>query len=157
MMKVLFLCTGNSCRSIMAEAILNCYGSGRFIAFSAGSNPLGHVSRDALKTLEKFSIPIDGLSSKSWNEFKNEEFDIVITVCDAAAGQTCPVYLGRAIKAHWPVFDPSSVKHIPLEAVRQFAKCYKIIEERIIELLDIKFDKLTDAEIKKELDRIGNE
>ncbi len=155
MINVLFLCTGNSCRSIMAEAILNYYGQGRFIAHSAGSNPLGHVSKDALKTLERFSIPNEGLFSKSWNDLKDVRFDIVVTVCDSAAEQSCPVFPGRALKAHWGVFDPSKTKHLPNEAVREFTKCYKKIEERIIALLDLDLEKMNDTEIKTELDRIA--
>ena len=129
---VLFLCTGNSARSIMAEALLNKLGAGRFRAYSAGSQPTGVVNPYALEQLAKEGIDASAARSKNWNEFAEPnapELDFVITVCDNAAGEVCPVWSGQPITAHWGVFDPASVpeeqKHIA------FAKAFVILERRI--------------------------
>ncbi len=106
---ILFLCTGNSCRSILAEVILNHLGKDRFKAYSAGSFPTGQVNPDSLEVLEKYGLPITGLSSQSWHDFSHITFDIVITVCDNAAGEVCPLYLAPAIKAHWGIADPDII------------------------------------------------
>jgi arsenate reductase len=129
---VLFLCTGNSARSIMAEALLNKLGAGRFRAYSAGSQPTGEVNPYALEQLAKEGIDASAARSKNWNEFAEPNapvLDFVITVCDNAAGEVCPVWSGQPITAHWGVFDPASVpeeeKHIA------FAKAFVILERRI--------------------------
>jgi arsenate reductase len=129
---VLFLCTGNSARSIMAEALLNKLGAGRFHAYSAGSQPTGEVNPYALQQLAKEGIDASFARSKSWNEFAEPnapQLDFIITVCDNAAGEVCPIWSGQPITAHWGIFDPANAleeeKHIA------FAKAFVILERRI--------------------------
>ncbi len=132
--KVLFLCTGNSARSIMAEALLNALGQGRFCAFSAGSHPAGFVHPLALEKLAKEGIPTSGLRSKSLEEFVQAgapELDFVITVCDKAAGEPCPIFPGRPITAHWGVPDPAAVEGSEEEKRLAFAKAYALLKRRI--------------------------
>ena len=129
---VLFLCTGNSARSVMAEAILNTVGQGRFHAYSAGSMPTGTVNLYALKQLEKEGMSLDNPRSKSWEEFAQPDapkLDFVITVCDNAAGEVCPVWIGQPITAHWGVFDPAAVEEE--EKNIAFAKAFAILHRRI--------------------------
>jgi arsenate reductase (thioredoxin) len=134
-LKVLFLCTGNSCRSIMAEAALNHLGSGRFAAQSAGSRPAGQVHSGSLALLTSKGIPTAGLRSKSWDEFSATRFDIVITVCDSAAGEACPLFPGTPLKAHWGIPDPAHVKGSVLDVAAAFEDSYRLIETRIQSLL----------------------
>jgi arsenate reductase (thioredoxin) len=129
---VLFLCTGNSARSIMAEGLLNRLGQGRFRAFSAGSHPTGTVNRFALERLEKEGIPLPEARSKSWNEFAEPDapaMDFVITVCDNAAGEVCPAWPGQPITAHWGVFDPAAVQDN--DKTMAFSKAFAILHRRI--------------------------
>jgi arsenate reductase len=129
---VLFLCTGNSARSIMAEGILNHLGKGRFQAFSAGSMPTGEVNLYALKQLEKEGIKLENPRSKNWAEFATSDaptLDFVITVCDNAAGEVCPVWIGQPITAHWGVFDPAAVPEEQKNIA--FAQAFAILERRI--------------------------
>lgn len=133
-LQVLFLCTGNSARSIMAEALLNALGRGSFKAFSAGSRPTGRVNPFALERLVKENIPAPGARSKSLDEFARADsppLDFVITVCDDAAGETCPVWPGQPITAHWGVFDPARVEGTDGEKRLAFAKAFVILERRI--------------------------
>jgi arsenate reductase len=146
---VLFLCTGNTARSILAESILRQDGAGRFNAFSAGSRPKGAVNPFALKTLEAYGYPTDRLRSKSWGEFAAPdapEMDFVFTVCDSAAGEACPVWPGQPITAHWGIEDPAAVEGTDLEKERAFNQAFRFLRNRISQFtaLPIKsLDKLT--------------
>jgi len=130
---VLFLCTGNSARSILAEAILNHKGRGRFHAFSAGSHPTGKVNPAAIDLLQHLNIPTDGLRSKAWDEFAAPgapPLDFVFTVCDNAAGEVCPVWPGQPMTAHWGVADPAHVEYGPARA-KAFQEAFRILARRI--------------------------
>lgn len=137
-MNVLFLCTGNSARSILGEAILNRLGDGQIQAFSAGSHPTGTVNRNALDLLQQNSFPTEELRSKSWIEFSTPDspvMDYVITVCSNAAGETCPVWPGDPIAEHWDLADPAGVEGTPTEIGLAFLAAYRDIEKRIIALV----------------------
>jgi arsenate reductase (thioredoxin) len=155
---VLFLCTGNSARSIMAEAILNHKGKPNFTAYSAGSHPSGMVRPEALKQLEAAHIPTDGLSSKSWDNFARPaapRFDFVITVCDHAAKEMCPVWPGQPMTAHWGVPDPPAVRGSEPEIERAFREAFFILDRRISLFLCLPLKALDSLALKRELDRIG--
>jgi arsenate reductase len=131
---VLFLCTGNTARSILAESILRKSGAGRFNAFSAGSHPKGAVNPFALKVLESLQYPTKGLRSKSWEEFCGEDapkLDFVFTVCDNAAGEACPVWPGQPMTAHWGIEDPAAAEGVDLEKERAFVRAFKYLKNRI--------------------------
>lgn len=128
---VLFLCTGNSCRSIMAEALLAHHGGGRFLARSAGSFPTGEVHPLSIATLAARGVDATGCRSKSWDEFAGQPVDAVITVCDAAAGESCPVFPGAPVKAHWGVPDPSRVDGSRDIMLAEFARVCDILERRV--------------------------
>jgi len=131
---VLFLCTGNSARSILAEALLNRIGEGRFRAFSAGSHPKEEVHPLTLKVLEEFGESIDGLRSKSWDEFAGPDsppLHFVFTVCSKAAGEQCPIWAGQPVTAHWSVDDPAAVVGSEAERLRAFRETYRILQKRI--------------------------
>lgn len=155
MLNVLILCTGNSCRSIMAEGLLRHYGEGRFQAFSAGSNPTGQVHPISLKTLEAKGLSIDGFYSKSWDELEGQHIDIVITVCDNAAGQSCPVFLGKAIKTHWGVEDPAHFQGSDFEIAAEFRRICEILERRIKALCELDIASISKDELQKKLNEIG--
>lgn len=132
MQNVLFLCTGNSCRSIMAEGILNYYGKGKYRAFSAGSFPSGKVHPMSLSTLQRHGMPWLGYESKSWDVFTDlVDLHIVITVCDNAAGEICPIFPGAPIKAHWGAPDPAHFQGTPQEIELEFDRVFGILERRI--------------------------
>jgi arsenate reductase len=155
---VLFLCTGNSARSILAECILNRLGEGRFRAVSAGSMPAGTVNPNALALLRRLGYPTEGLRSKSWNEFAGPgapEFDFIITVCDNAAGETCPVWPGKPLRTHWGVPDPAAVTGPPAEVALAFADAYRMLKNRIELLLHLPVEKLDSLSLKRRLDEIG--
>lgn len=155
---VLFLCTGNSARSIMAEAILNFKGKPRFTAYSAGSNPSGQVRPEALKRLEAARIPIDGLRSKSWDEFSKpgaSKLDFVFTVCDNAAKEVCPLWPGQPMTAHWGAPDPAAVKSPSQEVERAFREAFTILDRRISLFLSLPLASIDKLALKKEIDRIG--
>ena len=155
---VLFLCTGNSARSILAEVLLNTLGSDRFDAYSAGSHPTGRVNPGALAELESRGLPTADLRSKSWEEFAGDDaraIDYVFTVCDNAAGETCPVWVGSPVTAHWGIPDPASVSESP-EAVRAaFRQAYERLERRIGALLDLPLDEMSDVDAQTALNAIG--
>ena len=154
--KVLFLCTGNSARSIMAEVLLNAKGGARFTACSAGSQPTGAVNPAAIAQLEAQGHATDGLRSKRWDEFAHgSALDIVITVCDNAAGESCPVWPGAPVTAHWGIPDPAAVSG-NRNAVRvAFATAYARLEARIDQLLAVDLDGLDDVAIGNALNEIG--
>jgi arsenate reductase (thioredoxin) len=157
---VLFLCTGNSARSIMAEAILNRKGPPTFTAYSAGSHGAGHVRPEALKQLEQARLPTDGLRSKNWNEFARPDapkMDFVFTVCDNAAKETCPIWPGQPMTAHWGVPDPAAVEGTPEEIGRAFRDAFMILDRRISLLLCLPITSLEKLAIQAEIDRIGHE
>ena len=155
---VLFLCTGNSARSIMAEAYLNAAGNGRFAAFSAGSHPGGKVNPFALELLQKNRIDTEGLRSKSWEEFARPgapALDFVFTVCDNAAGEVCPIWPGQPMSAHWGVNDPAAVEGTDEEKRRAFFRAYAELSTRINLFLSLPLGKLDRLVLKKKLDEIG--
>ena len=154
-MRVLFMCTANSCRSILSEAMFNHLAPQGFQAISAGSFPRGQVLPRSLMTLQEAGIGIDGLSSKGNDAFQNNPPDIVITVCDKAAGETCPVYFGPAIKAHWGLADPSEVKGGEATVAAAFHATLAHIETRCRAFLALPFARLEPAALKRELDRIS--
>ena len=156
---VLFLCTGNSARSILAEAILNYKGKGAFTAYSAGSHPFGTVRRGALRQLELAGLATVGLRSKSWDEFAGPDapkMDFVFTVCDNAAKEACPFWPGQPMTAHWGVPDPAAVKGAPEEIERAFCDAYTVLDRRIGLFLSLPLSALDSFAIQKEIDSIGH-
>lgn len=135
MKKVLVLCTGNSCRSVMVEALFNHLGKGCFSAVSAGSDPAGYVHPQSLKTLSRHGVPFDAPRSKSWDEFSGQVFDYVVTVCDAAAAESCPVFLGKAEKRHWSTPDPAKVQGTEEEITAAFDQAFELLKNRIAEFV----------------------
>ncbi len=157
---VLFLCTGNSARSIMAEAILNQKGKPTFHAYSAGSHPTGTVRPEALRQIEAAHLPTQGLRSKDWSEFARvgaPHLHFVFTVCDNAAKEVCPVWPGQPMTAHWGVPDPASVAGTPEQIERAFRDAFMILERRISLFLCLPLASLDALAIKKEIDRIGRQ
>jgi len=155
---VLFLCTGNSARSIMAEAILNYKGKGKFRAYSAGSHPTGRVRPEALQQIESAGLPTAGLRSKSWDEFSATDalkLDFVFTVCDNAAKEQCPYWPGQPMTAHWGVADPAAVKGTPEEIARAFRDAFTVLDRRIGLFLSLPLSTLENMAIQREIDRIG--
>ncbi len=157
---VLFLCTGNSARSIMAEAILNSKGRPLFTAYSAGSHPSGVVRPEALKLIGLAQLPTEGLRSKSWEEFAKPgapKMDFVFTVCDKAAQEMCPVWPGQPMTAHWGVPDPAAVKGTPEQIERAFRDAYLLLKRRISLFLSLPLASLDKLAIQKEIDSIGRQ
>lgn len=155
---VLFLCTHNSARSILAESALNKLGEGRFRGFSAGSHPRGAVNPDALRLLQRIGYPTEGLRSKSWDEFAAPGapvMDFVFTVCDSAAGETCPVWPGHPVTAHWGIEDPSRVTGTDIERERAFVTALRYLENRIKLLLALPIDKLEAQALQAAVREIG--
>jgi arsenate reductase len=154
----LFLCTGNSARSIMAEAILNRKGRPNFTAFSAGSHPSGLVHPEALKQIELSRASTEDLRSKSWDEFAKPDaprMDFVFTVCDNAAKEICPLWPGQPITAHWGLADPAAVKGSAEQVERAFRDAFMTLDRRITLFLSLPLATLAGLAIKKEMDRIG--
>jgi len=157
---VLFLCTGNSARSIMAEAILNHKAKGRFAAYSAGSHPSGKVRPEALNQLELAGISTEGLRSKSWDEFAAPEarpMHFVFTVCDNAANEVCPIWPGHPMTAHWGIPDPAAVSGTPDEIARAFRDAFSILDRRIGLFLALPLATLEGVAVRRELDNIGKQ
>ncbi|HWA42580.1 MAG TPA: arsenate reductase ArsC [Hypericibacter adhaerens] len=155
---VLFLCTGNSARSILAESILNRLGAGRFQAFSAGSHPKGAVHPLALELLAKLGYPTKNLRSKSWDEFAGwgaPPLDFVFTVCDDAAGEVCPVWPGQPMTAHWGLPDPAAVEGSPAEQHLAFAETYRLLNNRIGIFANLPLKSLDKLSLQKRIDEIG--
>lgn len=155
---VLFLCTGNSARSIMAEAILNARGGPTFKAYSAGSHPSGKARPEALKQIASVGMSIDGLRSKSWDEFAAPdapEMHFIFTVCDNAANEVCPVWPGHPVTAHWGLPDPAAAQGTPEEVERPFRDAFAILDRRISLFLALPLHTLGTMTLQHELGRIG--
>ena len=155
---VLFLCTGNTARSILAEGILRNDGAGRFNAYSAGSQPKGVVNPYAMKTLEAFDYPTNGFRSKSWEEFAGPDapvMDFVFTVCDNAAGEACPIWPGQPMTAHWGIEDPAAVEGTDLEKQRAFNEAFRYLKLRISYLLATPIRRLDKMALQGRLREIG--
>jgi protein-tyrosine-phosphatase len=155
---VLFLCTGNSARSIMAEALLNYWGKDRFRAYSAGSVPKGEVHPLALEMLRRNRLPIEGVRSKSWNEFASPDappMHFVFTVCDQAAAEVCPVWPGQPMTAHWGVIDPAAVVGSEEEKMRAFVRAFYELDARIKIFTSLRLDMLDRLALQSQLDAIG--
>jgi protein-tyrosine-phosphatase len=156
---VLFLCTGNSARSILAEAILNKTGKGAFCAYSAGSQPKGEVNPHALQLLERLGYETVGLRSKSWDEFAkagSPKFDFAFTVCDNAAAEVCPVWPGQPMTAHWGIADPAEAKGAPAEVSLAFKEAYRLLSQRIGIFTSLPLRSLDQLSLKNKLREIGN-
>lgn len=157
---ILFLCTGNSARSIIAEAILNQKGRPNFTAYSAGSHPTGAVRPEALRQLEAARLPTFGLRSKSWNEFAQPDapsLDFVFTVCDNAANEVCPVWPGQPMTAHWGIPDPAAVQGTGEQVEKAFRDAFFLLERRISLFLSLPLSTLDQLSLKKEIDKIGRQ
>lgn len=155
---VLFICTGNSARSIIAECILNRLGQGRFKAYSAGSNPAGRVNPNALTLLRRLNYPIESLRSKSWAEFAAPSpivLDFVFTVCDNAAGEACPVWPGQPMSAHWGLPDPGAVQDSAAEIAAAFNETCRMLNNRISIFVSLPIASLDALSLQKRLDDIG--
>jgi arsenate reductase len=156
---VLFLCTGNSARSILAEALINRLGEGRFRGFSAGSHPKGAVHPLSLELLESLGYPTAGYRSKGWEEFARPgapELDFVFTVCDDAAGEVCPVWPGSPVTAHWGVPDPAAVEGDAIARKRVFVSVYRMLEKRIGLFASLRLEELDRLALKRKVDEIGD-
>jgi arsenate reductase len=155
---VLFLCTGNSARSILAEVMMNSMARGRFIAHSAGSRPVGRANPFAIELLQKNRLPTEGLRSKSWDEFAvpgAPKLDFVFTVCDSAAGEVCPYWPGQPVTAHWGVEDPAAVEGSDEDKRRAFLRAMTTLQRRIELFLSLSHDKLDKLAMQRRLDEIG--
>jgi arsenate reductase len=157
-LNVLFLCTGNSARSILAEVLLNAMAGNRFKAYSAGSHPTGAVNRFAIELLQKNRLPTDGLRSKSWSEFAAADapaLDFVFTVCDQAAGEVCPIWPGQPMTAHWGINDPAAVEGDIEARQKAFFKAYNELQNRLSIFVSLPLDKLDRLTLQRKLNEIG--
>ena len=156
--EILVLCTGNSARSILAEALLNQRGAGRFRAYSAGSHPTGRVNPFAIATLQRFGLPTEGLRSKSWNEFAGPgapRLDFILTVCDNAAGEVCPLWPGQPVTAHWGVPDPAAVEGTDERKLQAFEDTFRILERRVNRFVDLPLSSLDPSDLVRAVRSIG--
>ena len=157
-LNILILCTGNSARSILAEALINKYGGKRFKGYSAGSHPVGKVNPVAIALLDSFGHPMDHLRSKSWDEFSSPAapvMDTIITVCDNAAGEVCPIWPGSPANAHWGMEDPAAFKGKFHEKLSVFEQVYRELEQHIERLIDLPSDKLSPTQLQNSLEEIA--
>jgi protein-tyrosine-phosphatase len=155
---VLFLCTGNTARSIMAEVMLNAMGQGRFEAYSAGSHPKGVVHPYTIELLQKNRLPTEGLRSKDWNEFARAgapALDFVFTVCDQAAGEPCPIWPGQPMTAHWGITDPAAVEGSEEDRRKAFFRAFNQLQHRLSIFVNLPMDKLDRLTLQRRLDEIG--
>jgi arsenate reductase (thioredoxin) len=155
---VLFLCAGNSARSIIAEALLNKVGNGKFRAFSAGSQPKGAINPDAVQLLTKLGLRTAGIRSKSWDEFAAPgapQFDFIFTVCDSAAGESCPVWPGRPVTAHWGISDPAAIQGSSEKIARGFRDAARMLSQRISVFVSLPMEKLDAVTLSTKLREIG--
>lgn len=155
MLNVFVICTGNSCRSVMGEALFNHHGKGRIQAYSAGSHPIGRINQGALATLKRHDLPTEGYQSESWEDFEHQPMDIVITVCDSAQGETCPVYLTKAVRAHWGVSDPGHVEGSEDEKIAAFEQTFATLELRVKKMLELPLETMPRDELTRKLNEIG--
>jgi arsenate reductase len=155
MINILILCTGNSCRSVLGEALINHLGKQRFHAFSAGSRPIGKINDNALACLRRNGLPTEGYRSQSWDDYEGIPIDIAITVCDSAAGETCPVYLNSVIRAHWGLPDPAHVIGSDEDIAQAFQQTYDALVMRINKMLALPIESMQPADISKALNEIG--
>lgn len=158
--RVLFLCTANSARSILAESLINHWGRGRFVGFSAGSHPRGAVNPIALELLKQMQMPVEGLRSKSWDEFAAPgapPLDFVFTVCDNAAGEVCPVWPGQPITAHWGVPDPAAVQGTDSEKWLAFREAFRALEGRIKAFTSLPIASLDRLRLQRAVEAIGRD
>jgi arsenate reductase (thioredoxin) len=155
MLNVFVICTGNSCRSVMGEALFNELGKGRIQAFSAGSHPIGRINQGALATLQRHHLPTEGYQSQSWEDFEDQPMDFVITVCDNAAGEICPVYLTQAVRAHWGVSDPGHMEGTEQEKITAFEETFRILKLRVTKMLALPLESMTTEQLTTELNAIG--
>src|SRR6516162_4545386 len=156
---VLFLCTGNSARSILAESIMRKDGAGRFRSFSAGSHPKGQINPFAFKVLKATNYPIDGMHSKSWLEFARRDapvLDFVFTVCDNAAGEACPVWPGQPMTAHWGIEDPAAVQGTELEREAAFTAAFRYLKDRIVAFINLPLQSISKLALSARLKEIGH-
>jgi protein-tyrosine-phosphatase len=159
-LNVLFLCTGNSARSILCEALLNRRGNGRFRAFSAGSHPTGRVNPFAMELLKQQGYSTDGLRSKSWEEFSQPDspsIDFIFTVCDNAAGEICPVWPGHPLTAHWGIPDPAAVEGSDTDKREAFLEAFKLLERRISRFVNLPIDDPDKSSLLEKIRDIGRE
>jgi arsenate reductase len=157
-LNVLFLCTGNSARSIIAEAIMNREGHGRFRAWSAGSHPRGEVNPHAIDLLRSLRYPVQGFRSKSWDEFERPgapKLDFIFTVCDDAAAEVCPIWPGHPTTAHWGMPDPAAATGSPAEIALAFADAYRMMHNRLTQFLSLPLASLDKLALRQRLDEIG--
>lgn len=155
---VLFLCTGNTARSILAESILRKDGAGKFQTFSAGSQPKGTVNPFAIKVLNSFGYPVEGLTSKSWDVFAVTDapkIDFIFTVCDNAAGETCPVWPGHPSTAHWGIDDPAAISGTDIEKEAAFVEAFRLLRNRILAFAALPIESLDKISLTHELKSIG--
>ncbi|MCB1668043.1 MAG: arsenate reductase ArsC [Porticoccaceae bacterium] len=155
-MKILFICTHNRCRSILAEAVFNHVCKGTIVARSAGSQPVGEVHPLSLKTLRDKGIPTGNLSSQSWDQHENWKPDVVITVCDSAAGEQCPIWFGDSIKVHWGLKDPSAMSGSDEDIINGFYRLIDLLAARATTLCEAKINDLSPAEQQNLLNNLGN-